>query len=136
MGCDSDARTALRFRKSDGSETSSFHVEVVADAPSRHRGLMYRRELNPNSGMLFVFTDTVDRKMWMKNTYVSLDMVFFDEKQKVIGVLENIPILNEEVRSIGRPSRYVLELPAGTVSREHIGVGDVAVIEGDLPNAS
>ena len=96
----------------------------VADTPERQqRGLMYRNALPEGQGMLFVFDDDVDRTFWMKNTLIPLDMLFIARDGTVVGVHANATPLSTASISVGRPSRYVLEVPGGYTARHEIGAG-------------
>ena len=97
------------------------HVEVVADDESRAQGLMFRDRLREGTGMLFVFPQTTELSFWMKNTLISLDMVWIDEQQRVVHVKENVPPCKADpcpTYSPGVNARYVLEV-AGGVTRQH-----------------
>jgi uncharacterized membrane protein (UPF0127 family) len=98
-------------------------VELARTEPERARGLMFRRSLEPQHGMLFFMPGDDDWKFWMKNTLLRLDMVFLDQDWQVVGVLEDVPPLNEIPRGVGTPSRYVLELGAWEARRQHISLG-------------
>lgn len=117
------------FRLPAGHQTAPFKVEVARSDAERKMGLMYRRELEPDRGMLFVYPEESDHSIWMRNTYIPLDLVFIAADMKVLGVIENVPVLNEEPRSIGKPSKYILEVNAGAVRRHGIVEGASAVIE-------
>ncbi|NOZ02755.1 MAG: DUF192 domain-containing protein [Deltaproteobacteria bacterium] len=102
---------------------SLFNLEV-ADTPAlRGKGLMYRRELAPDRGMVFVFPGEEDQTFYMKNTYVPLDMVFVNSRLVVVGVVEDARPLTLVTRSVGRPSQYVIELNAHAARRHGIGPG-------------
>ena len=102
-------------------------LEIADDENERAKGLMFRRSLEENSGMLFIFQDDSVRSFWMKNTYIPLDMIFVDSNKKVVGILKNVPPLTEDPRSVGKPSRYVVELAAGETDR--LGIGEGSVLE-------
>lgn len=125
----------VRFSK-DGRHTSSFQVEVVATPEERARGLMFRKSLEKNEGMLFLFPREQQLAFWMKNTFLSLDMVFVSGDWKVVGVLRDVPPLNEERRMVDGNSQYVLEFGAGTAAREGIEQGMAVDVQGVLPPAS
>ncbi|HEX7602742.1 MAG TPA: DUF192 domain-containing protein, partial [Polyangiaceae bacterium] len=65
---------------------------------------------------------------WMHNTCISLDMMFIDEDGTIVGILENVPTLNDEARTVGCPSRYVLEVNGGWSRRHGVSAGQKAVI--------
>jgi uncharacterized membrane protein (UPF0127 family) len=121
------------FVRSDGTITPTFSLEVCATDAERSLGLMYRRSLPENGGMIFVFSDERDNTFWMKNTYIPLDMVFVDRAMKVVGILEDVPPLNEAPRSVGAKSMYVLEFSAGTMKKQGVTIGSRVVIAGTLP---
>jgi uncharacterized membrane protein (UPF0127 family) len=83
--------------------------------------------------MVFVFPNDEDHRFWMKNTYIPLDMVFVSEEMRVVGVLSNVPPLTDDPRSVGVPSRYVLEFAAGAMKENGIDTGARVTIEGELP---
>lgn len=103
-----------------------FEVEIADTAPKRAYGLMHRKSLPPNHGMLFIF-DRLDRQIfWMKNTLLSLDLIFFDENFQIVGVIENTTPMSSEMLDIGQNSRYVLEVVAGTVKKYGINLHSTA----------
>jgi hypothetical protein len=109
-------------------------VEIAADEATRSRGLMYRRELAPGHGMLFVFPRSEEHPFWMKNTFIPLDMIFIDDTLRIAGILhETVPLSTTPV-SIGAPSRYVLEVPGGWAREVGINAGD-RVDLGGTPDA-
>src|SRR5207237_6867244 len=83
-------------------------VEIAGDEASRARGLMYRRSLEPDRGMIFVFPASEEHTFWMHNTLIALDMIFLDEGRAVIGVVANVAPQTDTPRTVGRPSRYVV----------------------------
>ncbi len=101
-----------------------FSVEVMRDDNQRARGLMYRRFMPEDRGMLFDFKREEPVSMWMKNTYLSLDMVFIDRTGRVVNVAENTEPLSERIIPSGAPTFAVLELNAGTARRIGLKVGD------------
>lgn len=99
------------------SGTHKFQVEVAADDAMRAQGLMYRRKLDPDKGMLFDFERDQPVSMWMQNTYVALDMVFILTDGTVHRVEDHTTPLSTRSIESGVNVRYVLELPAGTADR-------------------
>jgi uncharacterized membrane protein (UPF0127 family) len=98
-----------------GKTLATFEVEVVSSPEDRARGLMFRQSLAPDRGMLFIFEATEVHPFWMKNTLIPLDMIFMDGSGAVLGTIRNAVPKSEESRSIGVPSRFVLEVAARTV---------------------
>ena len=102
----------------------TFLVEV-ADTPSkRELGLMYRRDLPVDRGMIFLFPQETDQTFWMKNTPIPLDMIFIDSQRRIVGIVEQAAPFSLEPRSVGRPSRFVLEINGGLSRRYGITAGD------------
>lgn len=124
-----------RFLTTAGGETSTLRLEVCANDAERAMGLMYRRSLAQDAGMIFVFPDERENSFWMKNTYIPLDMVFVDRDMKVVGILHDVPPLNQLPRSVGKPSMYVLEFAAGTMKRHGVDEGATLTVLGPLPRA-
>ncbi len=98
-------------------------VEVVSTEAERSRGLMYRRSLADDRGMMFLMPEDHDWAFYMRNTYVALDMIFIDSDWTVVGLSANTRPLTEELHRSGRPCRYVLELVAHQARRSGIRVG-------------
>lgn len=101
----------------------AFAVELALTARERQQGLMYRRSLAEDAGMLFDMDGDGDWRFYMRNTLLSLDMIFIDAQWQVVGVVPRVPPLTETTRSVGKPSRYVLELAAGIAEKHHITAG-------------
>jgi uncharacterized protein len=106
------------------SGTHEFFVEVMRSERQRERGLMFRRFLPPKRGMLFDFAIERPVIMWMKNTYLPLDMIFIGRAGKVVGLAENTEPLSEKTISSGAPALGVLEVNAGTAARIGLRIGD------------
>jgi uncharacterized membrane protein (UPF0127 family) len=96
----------------------------------RNRGLMYRRELAEDRGMLFVFEDSQPRSFWMHNTCLPLDMLFVAEDGYITGILENVPTMNDDGRSIPCKAKFVVEVNAGFCRKHGIKAGQKLKIEG------
>ena len=112
-----------------GGRSHAVEVEVADDDARRERGLMFRRELAEDRGMLFVFPAEGEHAFWMKDTLIPLDMIFVDAAGRVTGVVERARPLSLELRS-GGPSKWVLEVPGGWAARRGVKPGDAVRIEG------
>ena len=123
----------LIFKKPSGEKTEVFRMEVVATNSDRMRGLMFRKSLAANAGMIFLFQEEREHSFWMKNTLIPLDMVFVSSAWKVVGALENVLPLTEDPRTVGIPSQYVLEFSAGTIKRIGVSNGVAVEVTGQLP---
>jgi len=106
-----------------GGKSHAVTVEVADDERKREMGLMFRRKLDPDRGMLFVFPEEDEHAFWMKNTLIPLDMIFVDGQGRVAGVVSRAVPLSLEPRSAGR-SRYVLEVAGGWADERGVKAGD------------
>ena len=96
------------------NELKKFTVEVADNDKLRSLGFMGRTDIPEGTGMLFIWNDEAYRNFWMKNTPSSLDIIFFDKNGNFINVHENtIPYSLDNITSL-KPSKYVLELTAGS----------------------
>jgi len=107
----------------DGA-SKSFQVEVARNDADRAQGLMFRRSMPPDHGMLFDFSRVEPVSMWMQNTYLPLDMLFIRADGTIARIAANTEPLSTRTIASGEPVLAVLELNAGTASRLGIKVGD------------
>lgn len=104
-----------------------FSVEMAVTDKERETGLMYRKELADGRGMLFDFTPEQTISMWMKNTFVSLDMIFINGDGRVLRIAEDTEPQSLKIISSGGPAKGVLEVVAGTARKYGIVPGDQVV---------
>jgi uncharacterized membrane protein (UPF0127 family) len=116
------AENQLVIATDEGSHT--FTIEVADTVEERARGLMFRRELAPDAGMLFDFGEEERASFWMRNTYIPLDMIFIEEDGTIESIAERtVPLSEKSVLSQG-PVRYVLEINGGRSDQLGIEAGD------------
>lgn len=101
-----------------------FSVEIADSEAEREKGLMYRKSLPDGQGMLFDFHQDQQVGFWMKNTYVSLDMIFIRADGRIASIAHDAEPLSEKVIYSAGPVRAVLEVKAGTAHRLGIAPGD------------
>jgi uncharacterized membrane protein (UPF0127 family) len=101
-----------------------FSVEVMRTDEERARGLMYRRFMAANRGMLFDFKTEQPINMWMKNTYLPLDMIFIARNGSVTHVVADTEPLSERIISSNGPAFAVLEVNAGIAAKISLKPGD------------
>lgn len=116
-------RLPLTIETSAGSRT--FHVEIADTPEARATGLMYRRALDPEHGMLFDFGSDRPVSMWMRNTYISLDMLFIGSDGEVKNIAKRTTPLSERTLESAVPVRYVLEINGGLSDALGIAPGDM-----------
>jgi uncharacterized protein len=104
-----------------------FSVELAKTDEERATGLMYRKELADGRGMLFDFTPEQTISMWMKNTFISLDMIFIGSDGRVTRIAESTEPHSTRIISSGGPAKAVLEVIAGTARKYGIAPGDQVV---------
>jgi len=122
---------------------TKINVEFAVTSEEQEKGLMFRESLCDNCGMLFVFEDEEIHNFWMRNTLISLDIMFIAEDGKIVEVIPNMPTdpcigvdfskqdCITPVASSQTPQKYVLEVNAGFSKKHDIKVGDF--VEGFRP---
>ena len=98
------------------------HAEIANTFPSRAQGLMFRKSLDANQGMLFVFPDIGPQCMWMRNTYVPLSVAFIDEAGVILNIADMKP-QTEDSHCAAKPARYALEMNQGWFAAKGIKPG-------------
>lgn len=126
-------RAELRFP--GGKKISA---EVAATPLDRERGLMFRKSLQKDYGMLFVFPAEQPMQFWMKNTWVSLDIVFIGADKKITRVHRRVKAsargtADGDVARVGGRAQYVLELPAGAADAQRLKEGQVFRFDVPIP---
>jgi uncharacterized protein len=106
------------------SGVHTFAIELAATPEEREKGLMFRRELPEGRGMLFDFKQDINVTMWMKNTYIPLDMLFIRADGRIQRIAENTEPQSERIIPAGAPVRAVLELIGGSAKKFGIRPGD------------
>ena len=114
----------LAFLKADSTIVVKIDIEIADDDAKRERGLMFRRQMELNHGMLFIFEDEDIRSFWMKNTYLPLDILYLNARKKIVRIHENVATLNERSIPSDFPAKYVVEVIAGFCALYNIQVGD------------
>ena len=102
----------------------TFNVEVAKTIEERRTGLMYRKKLLNNEGMLFIFPREKIIQLWMKNTYIPLDVIFISENKVIVDIKKNMEKLSETIVKSKVKSRYALEFNAGLINKLDIKIGD------------
>ena len=106
------------------SKNITFNVEVAKTIEERRIGLMYRKKLLNNEGMLFIFPREKIIQLWMKNTYIPLDVIFISENKVIVDIKKNMEKLSETIVKSKVRSRYALEFNAGLINKLNIEIGD------------
>jgi uncharacterized membrane protein (UPF0127 family) len=117
---------------SSDTVTERLTVELATTAPQRSQGLMYRKSMAEDRGMLFVFPDDIPNGFWMKNTYIPLDIAYVDADGTILQIVQGQP-LDETILRPDEPYRFALEVNQGWFERHNLGVGDKVESEGWVP---
>jgi uncharacterized membrane protein (UPF0127 family) len=115
-------RSILTIERRNGRD--SFQIWLAATSAQQQQGLMWIRQLPADYGMLFVLGETRPMNMWMKNTFVSLDMLFVDVAGRITHIVHRATPHSEEIISSGGDVAGVLEIAGGEAQRRGIAVGD------------
>jgi uncharacterized membrane protein (UPF0127 family) len=111
-----------RARQADSEPIRSYYIELALSDSEQARGLMYRRSMLDDWGMIFIYPQDRILAFWMKNTYISLDMLFINSAGKVVCIIEGAAPLTLDSRACDTPASYVLELNAGAARKAGITI--------------
>ncbi|PKL79264.1 MAG: hypothetical protein CVV27_02125 [Candidatus Melainabacteria bacterium HGW-Melainabacteria-1] len=101
---------------------ATLSIELACTPAQQQQGLMHRRELPPNQGMLFVFEREQGLSFWMKNTYIPLSIAYLDARGRIVDIQDMQP-LDESTHPSAAPARYALEVNQGWFRRHGVAVG-------------
>ena len=130
LKCWSQEAKDFRFDKliiSTQQERITFQIEIAETDAQRARGLMWRKKLTKNTGMLFDYKIVDHVFMWMKNTLIPLDMIFISKNGQIVNIVKNTTPNSTQIITSRGPVRAVLEVPAGTTSEYNIQIGDTII---------
>ncbi len=99
-------------------------IEVSDNDYDRQLGLMFRKTMEENQGMLFIFPAEEMHSFWMRNMNIPLDMIFINAEQRIVTIHKNTKILSEQSYPSTAPAKFVLEVNAGFTDRHNILIGD------------
>ena len=106
----------------------SIDIEIADNSDSLSRGMMYRKHLDRDKGMLFKFPSVIFASFWGKNTYIPLDLAFISTAGEICDVKEIVPMSTKTVHS-SFPCKYALEVNAGFLKENGIAPGDKVTID-------
>ena len=110
----------LRFNNNYKTE---FNISTSDTPQTRQKGLMFKKYLPENEGMLFIWDKPRQRHMWMKNTYISLDMIFIKD-DTIIGIIKNATPESLEILTVEHPANKLLEINGGLADKYNLKKGD------------
>lgn len=115
------------FKAETDSLIATFNIEIAETDYERQRGLMDRKSMKDDQAMLFIFPDIQMRSFYMKNTYITLDIIYLDNSNKVVSIQKNAKPLDESSLPSTAPAKYVLEINGGLTDKLFITEGDSIV---------
>jgi len=119
----SSKATASESRLSIANKLS-LNIKIADNDSARMKGLMFVKNLPENEGMLFIMEDEAQVNMWMKNTYIPLDMIFVNSNKEIVSMAENTKPLSTEIISSKNKVKYVLEINGGLAKKSGLKIGD------------
>ena len=130
FACRSGSRVVLK----GGDKEIRVKVEVADTHAKRTMGLQYRQELAEDQGMLFLFAEERVQTFWMKDTPISLDLIFINGRKTIVGIVHRAVPFSTASLSVSSPSQFVLEVNGGFARTHGIEAGQDVRFEGlDLP---
>jgi uncharacterized membrane protein (UPF0127 family) len=129
----SAANTVPSFRKDGNLKISCLNktspilldIEIADEEEERVTGLMYRQTMPENAGMLFIFPNDAPRSFWMKNTYISLDIIYINSRKEIVTIQKYTQPRTTYSIPSEKPAMYVLEVNAGFTDKNGIMPGDI-----------
>ena len=115
---------SLTINRQGNPEPLVVDIEVADTETKRNQGLMYRRHMESNHGMLFIMEELKEQNFYMRNTYISLDIIYLDENKKIVSIARNTETLNDNSIPSNGNALYVLEVVAGYGETHGLQVGD------------
>lgn len=121
---------SLSLLSPDGNNTiRELDIEIADDAATIEVGMMYRRKMSDKQGMLFIFNQEKPQSFWMRNTYISLDIIFISADRRIVSIQKNAAPLSDESLPSTAPAQYVLEVIGGFCDKFGVKPGDIVEFE-------
>lgn len=114
----------LTITDSLNNQKVKIDIEIADTDYERQLGLMKRVSMEEKQGMLFIFPDEAMQSFWMRNTLISLDMIFINSNKQIVTIHRNTKVLSDQSYPSTAPARYVLEVNAGFTDKYNIDVGN------------
>ncbi len=114
----------LTFQDTNGNSLTKIDIQIAQTDFDRELGLMFRKDMNENRGMLFIFPDIQIRNFWMRNTLIPLDIIFVDSSKTIINIAKNTTPYSDNSYASTRPAKFVVEVNAGFSDKYKISAGD------------
>ena len=110
----------------NGDGLIKINVEIADDNEERMQGLMFRENLDENEGMFFIFENESYQTFWMKNTLISIDIIFIDKNFEIIDIKSAVPCKEDPCKlyKSSKPAKYVLEVNSNFTIKNNVKLGD------------
>jgi hypothetical protein len=131
-GCVGSDRSGIEKLYTLTINSVKLNVEIVRTPRERARGLMFRKSLPQDQGMLFIYEGSDIRGFWMKDTYIPLSLAYIDENCRIIQLVDMEPLERKSYPSAS-PAQFVLEVNRGWFEKNNVKVGDIVE---NIPGAS
>lgn len=115
--------------KDNQASIRQIDIEIADEPESIEIGLMYRRNMSDSQGMLFIFPASEPRSFWMRNTYISLDLIFIDSENRIVNIQKNASPMSDKSLPSTAPAQYVLEVIGGFSDKYGLEAGDLISFE-------
>lgn len=119
----------LAFVNEAGDSLAAIKIEVAAENRRRIQGLMYRSSMHEDEGMLFIFDEEEPQSFWMKNTKISLDIMFVNRNREIVSIVKGTRPFSETPVPSEEPAIYVVEVIAGFTDKYEVREGDKILFE-------
>jgi uncharacterized membrane protein (UPF0127 family) len=110
--------------KEKGDTIKTINIEIAETDEERAKGLMDRKSMTDEQGMLFIFAQAEEQSFWMKNTYISLDIIYVGTEQEIVSIQKYATPLSEESLPSFKKAKYVVETNAGFADKYKVKYGD------------
>lgn len=112
------------LKKDSGDTIHKLDIEIADNDYEHETGLMYRESLEPDHGMLFIYNSEAPRYFYMKNTYIPLDIIYYDKDSSLVSIQKNARPRDETSLPSDGPAQFILEVNAGKADEWKLGKGD------------
>ena len=114
----------LTIADSTNSIKAKIDIEIADTDYERQLGLMKRVSMEEKQGMLFIFPADAMQSFWMRNTLISLDMIFINSSKEIVTIQKNTKVLSDQSYPSSAPAKFVLEVIGGFTDKYKLNVGD------------
>lgn len=115
----------LWIQSGEGDTLATLDIEIAESDEEVQYGMMYRKHMAPNTGMLFLMGEERPQSFWMKNTYIPLDIIYINSNKEIVSIQKNAEPLSEKSLPSEGPASFVLEVPGGFSDSHQLQKGSI-----------